>query len=74
MPLDPTREAEVRERIEREFNAIEEASKTAEVGILDVLQVYGGLETALRQADGYIAILNPTLANFSTGNSSNSSS
>jgi hypothetical protein len=69
--LDPNRETELREQVEREFAVMEEASRRADAGVLDVLQVYGGLEVALRQADAYLALLNPTAATFSTSSSSN---
>lgn len=71
MPIDPTREAEVRERVEREFANMEMASEKAAAGIFDVLQVYGGLEVAMRQADVYLALLHPVSASFSTTSSSN---
>jgi hypothetical protein len=71
MPIDPTREAEVRDSVEREFAEMERASLGGTAGIHDVLQVYGGLEVAMRQADAYLALLNPTLPRFSTTSSSN---
>ena len=69
MPIDPTREAEVTERIEREFAQLEAASAAA--GILDVLRVYGGLESTMDQAEAYLTLLNPATPNFSTTSSSN---
>ena len=71
MPIDPNHESAVRERVEREFAELERASAEAGAGVLDVLQVYGGFELALRQANDYLALLNPTLTNFSTTNSAN---
>lgn len=71
MPVNPTRETEVREEIERDFASMERVSLTAGVGVLDVLQVYGGLDAAVRQADAYLALLNPISPNFSTTSSSN---
>lgn len=69
MPIDPIREAEVTEQIEREFAQLEAAS--AAIGILDVLRVYGGLESTVDQADAYLTLLNPAIPNFSTTSSSN---
>ena len=71
MALNPTREAEVKEQIEREFAAMEEASRVRGAGVFDVLQVYGGLEVAIRQADTYLSLLNPIATTFSTTASSN---
>jgi hypothetical protein len=71
MPIDPNREAEARDLVERQFADMERASERSAAGILDVLQVYGGLEDAMRQADAYLTLLNPTTPNFSTTSSSN---
>lgn len=71
MPIDPTREAEVKDRVERDFADLERASGKAAAGILDVLRVYGDLEVAMRQADMYLTLLNPVPPNFSTISSSN---
>jgi hypothetical protein len=71
MPIDPTREAEVKERVEREFATMEVASGKAAAGIFDVLQVYGGLELTIRRADAYLTLLNPVSSTFSTTSSSN---
>ena len=68
MPIDPTREAEVKDRIEREFAELEAGS----AGILEVLRVYGSLENAVNQTDVYLSLLNPAVPNFSTTSSSNS--
>jgi hypothetical protein len=71
MPIEPEQEAEVKERVEREFAALESVSEERRVGVLDVLQVYGGYEVALRQADAYLGLLNPTSETVSTTNTSN---
>lgn len=71
MPVDPARENEVRNQVEQEFRRLEHASAEAGVGVFDVLQVYGGLDAAMRQADAYLALLNPAPATFSTTSSSN---
>jgi hypothetical protein len=71
MPIDPTREKEVREQVETEFAEIERASEKAVVGIHDVLRVYGGLELASRQANTYLTLLNPVSPRFSTTSSTN---
>lgn len=71
MPVDPVREAEVREETERAFSDLERAFAECQVGVVDVLQVYGGLEDAIRQAGAYLALLNPTPAVFSTTANSN---
>jgi hypothetical protein len=72
MPNDPIREIQLREQVEREFAALEQASAERRIGVLDVLHVYGGLEAALRQADAYLALSNPPSAVFSTTSTSNS--
>lgn len=71
MPVDPTRETEIRQQVERAFADLEDASRRTNVGVLDVLQVYGGLEVAMRQAEAYLTLLNPISATFSTSSSSN---
>jgi hypothetical protein len=71
MPTSPIREAEVRAQTEGEFAEMEGAAANVAAGTLDVLRVYGGLEVAVRQADAYLALLNPTSANFSTTSNSN---
>jgi hypothetical protein len=71
MPVDPVREAQVRDQTEREFAEIESAAVNASPGTLDVLRVYGGLDIAVRQADAYLSLLNPISAHFSTTSSSN---
>jgi len=71
MPIDPKRESEVKDRIERDFAQMEQAVANTGPGVWDVLQVYGGFEIALRQAYNYLDLLNPTSAVFSTTSSSN---
>jgi len=70
MPIDPIREAEAKDRIEREFAQLE--ASPAAAGILEVLRVYGNLESAVNQTDAYLTLLNPAVPNFSTTSSSNS--
>lgn len=70
MPIDPTREAEVKDRIEREFAELE--ANSAAAGILEALRVYGSLENAVDQTNEYLTLLNPAVPNFSTTSSSNS--
>jgi hypothetical protein len=71
MPENPTREAEIKKQVEREFGDMERALQGAGPGVLDVLQVYGACEDALRQADMYLNLLNPVSASFSTTSGSN---
>jgi hypothetical protein len=71
MPIDPNREAEARDLVERQFADMERALGTTNAGILDVLRVYGGLDEAMRQVDAYLTLLNPTTPNFTTTSSSN---
>ena len=71
MPIDPIREAQLREQTEREFSEIESAAQNAPAGTLDVIRVYGGLNVAVRQADEFLSLLNPVSAHFSTTSSSN---
>jgi hypothetical protein len=71
MPIDPSREKELTEQVERTFAELEVASKRGGAGILDVLQVYGGLDVAMRQAEEYLSLLNPPPPTFSTTSTSN---
>lgn len=71
MPTDPIREGQVAREIEQDFARIEEASLNGNVGVLDVLEVYGGLQLAVEQAEAYLSLLNPTPVDFSTTSSSN---
>lgn len=70
MPTDPNREIEVRKSIERTFADMELALNKADVGVLDVLQLYGGLDESVRRAQAYLTLLNPVCAAFSTSDSS----
>ena len=71
MPIDPNGETEVRNQVEQEFAHMENVAAKAGPGIIEMLQVYGGLEAALRQADEYLSLLNPTSTTFSTTSTSN---
>lgn len=71
MPSDPAREIEIKRQIEQEFAEMESASEECQIGVLDVLQVYGGIENAAREADAYLDLLNPTFAVLSTTSTSN---
>lgn len=71
MPTDPIRENEVRQQIERVFADIEIASRDADIGIMDVLQLYGSLEDTLRRAQLYLSLLTPVSGSFSTSSNSN---
>lgn len=71
MPVDPTREAAVKKQVEQEFADMEQASRNAGAGVLDVLQVYGGAEAAMQQVDAYLTLLSPTPPNFSTTGNAN---
>lgn len=71
MPSDPMREEEVKAQREREFAELESVSEERRIGVLDVLQVYGGLEAAVSQADAYLALANPKSVVLSTTSTSN---
>lgn len=45
----------IKDQIEAQFTKLEEAIAASNPGILDVLQVYGGYEEALQQAEAYLA-------------------
>lgn len=54
-----TSETEIREQVEADFASMEEALASKNPGILDVLQVYGNYEVAIRQAESYLTALAP---------------
>lgn len=72
MALSPNREDEVKKQVEEDFAGMEAALKSTNIGVLDLLQVYGGLEMALLQADAYLSLLNPISPTFFTTDTSNS--
>jgi hypothetical protein len=61
---------EITEQVEADFSFMEEALSSSNPGILDILQVYGEQEAAIRQASDYLAILNPSPIFFTTDRSS----
>jgi hypothetical protein len=66
------RKQQITDQVNREYAEMEKAMEAANPGLLEVLEVYGGLEDAIRDADAYLQILNPVPAIFSATNSSNS--
>ncbi|MDP9001203.1 MAG: hypothetical protein M3O46_13965 [Myxococcota bacterium] len=55
--------------VEAQFRALEEAGAKMQPGLNELLQAYGTYEAAIKQADEYFALLNPT-PTFTTKNSS----
>jgi hypothetical protein len=50
---------QIEAQVSAEFKSLEEAAVNSNPGIMDLLQVYGGFEAAVRQADAYLAGLAP---------------
>jgi hypothetical protein len=64
-----TTEREIREGIEGYFASLEESIKVTNPGILDVLEVYGGYEAAVREANDYLLSLAPNPIFFTSDGS-----
>jgi hypothetical protein len=62
-------ENEIRDEVEGYFGSLEASLKATNPGILDVLEVYGGYEAAVREANIYLSTLTPAPV-FSTTDSS----
>jgi hypothetical protein len=63
---DKTSSEQVTERVEAEFRLLETSLAASNPGVLDILQVYGGYDAALKQADAYLGTLEPILTFFPT--------
>jgi hypothetical protein len=61
---------EIMEQVEADFAFMEEALSSSNPGIMDMLQVYGEQEAAVRQASDYLAILTPSPLFLTTDRSS----
>jgi len=46
----PNQETKIRERVEAEFRFLEDVLSSSNPGIVNLLQVYGGYDAALKQA------------------------
>jgi hypothetical protein len=66
---DMATESEITKEVEGYFGSLEESLKVTNPGILDVLEVYGGYEAAVREANNYLSTLTPAPV-FSTTDSS----
>lgn len=55
--------------VEAEFESLESTAECVYPGLNELLQAYGGHESAVRSADAYLSILSP-LAQFTTTDSS----
>ena len=64
-----TSEDKIREEVEGYFGSLEKSIKVTNPGILDILEVYGGYETAAREANSYLQSLAPDPMFFSTDSS-----
>lgn len=53
------KQAEARASIERDFADLEQAFRADQAGLADLLQVYGGYEASVQQAEQYLRILQP---------------
>jgi len=70
MPETKTSKEQIEAQVSAEFRSLEEALAASSPGVLDLLQVYGGYEAAVRQADAYLAGLGPQPIFFTTDRSS----
>ena len=71
MTVDPNREAQVNEAVQRDFADLEQSFQPDDAQ-RDALRVYGCVEASVRQAEEFLTLLVPVAATFSTSNSSNS--
>ncbi len=65
------RKKEIENEVSLEFKRIEKALPTLEPGVMDALQVYGGYELAIQQAQYYMGLIDSSPTFISTGDSSN---
>ena len=65
-----TSERQIKEQVDADFAAMEEALASSNPGIMDLLRVYGDQEAAIRQASDYLAILTPRPSFVTTDRSS----
>jgi len=61
---------DVKKQVEAEFRAMEQALAALNPGVLDVIQVYGDYEMAIRQAEDYLSASNPRPTFYTTDQSS----
>jgi hypothetical protein len=64
-----TSESEIREQVESDFGSLEGSLKVTNPGILDVIEVYGNYEAAVREANSYLLSLAPRPVFFTTDSS-----
>ena len=55
--MEPDKAVEA--QVQGEFDEMEQQLANANPGVLDILQVYGDCEAAVRQADEYLAVVRP---------------
>jgi hypothetical protein len=65
-----TSETQIKEQVEADFAFMQEALASSNPDIMDLLQVYGDQEAAVRQVSDYLAILTPQPSFFTTDRSS----
>jgi hypothetical protein len=68
--IDMPDDDKIKTQVEAEFQGLEVALLASNPGILDVLQVYGGYDEAVKQADAYLAVLKPATPGALTTNRS----
>ncbi len=68
---DREEEARLQKQTQREFGKLEAELRKTSPGVPELLQVYGGYEAAVRQAEAYLRILEP-VPRFSTTDNSGS--
>jgi len=64
------RREDVKNQVEAELQALEQAMAALNPGALDVIQVYGTYEAAIRQAEAYLTGLKPRPTFYTTERSS----
>jgi hypothetical protein len=62
MSKDLDREQLVKQQVEADFLALDAAASALSPGLLDIMEVYGQYEIAVRQANVYLGLLSPTPA------------